>query len=159
MWEAWRPGLAALPRSSAHRRLGDSFPSVFFTIRHMVHAEVIGSIASRADRRHVGSPGTTMTRLESTWRALRERRLVWLGKAAPDHAVEFEASGGFIATVSVWQCLFHVLTHAHFHRGQLVTQLRQLGIRPPSRHLLGPSTSMNASAGEHATDYSEHDGR
>ncbi len=42
-----------------------------------------------------------------------------------------------MARVSAAECLIHVTTHAHFHRGQLASQCRQLGIVPPSRHLLG----------------------
>jgi uncharacterized damage-inducible protein DinB len=41
------------------------------------------------------------------------------------------------ASASAWQCLLHVVTHAHFHRGQLASQCRILGVCPPERHLMG----------------------
>jgi hypothetical protein len=51
--------------------------------------------------------------------------------------VEFEPAAGGIARVLVLECMIHVINHAHFHRGQLVSQYRALGVAPPSRHLIG----------------------
>jgi uncharacterized damage-inducible protein DinB len=51
--------------------------------------------------------------------------------------VDFDAMSGDVASVMAWECLIHVVSHAHFHRGQLVSQFRALGMQPPSRHLLG----------------------
>jgi uncharacterized damage-inducible protein DinB len=44
---------------------------------------------------------------------------------------------GVTASASAWECLLHVVTHAHFHRGQLASQCRILGVCPPERHLMG----------------------
>jgi uncharacterized damage-inducible protein DinB len=139
VWDQWWPALAALPRASVRRRLGGSFPSVFATARHMLDAEIYWQDRLEGRRGESDAAiGATIGDLEAGWRGLQQRRLAWVRKVDPQRAVRFEASGGYLATVSVWQCFIHVVTHAHFHRGQLATQFRALGVPPPSRHLLGP---------------------
>jgi uncharacterized damage-inducible protein DinB len=39
-------------------------------------------------------------------------------------------------TVSYWQMMQHVIDHSTYHRGQIVTMLRQLGVTPPSTGLI-----------------------
>ena len=34
-------------------------------------------------------------------------------------------------TASYWQMIQHVVDHSSYHRGQIVTMLRQLGVKPP----------------------------
>jgi uncharacterized damage-inducible protein DinB len=35
-----------------------------------------------------------------------------------------------------WQMIQHVVDHSSYHRGQIVTMLRQLGVQPPSTGLI-----------------------
>ena len=37
---------------------------------------------------------------------------------------------------SYWQMIQHVVDHSSYHRGQIVTMLRQLGVTPPSTGLI-----------------------
>ena len=39
-------------------------------------------------------------------------------------------------TISYWQMIQHVVDHSSYHRGQIVTILRQLGVIPPSTGLI-----------------------
>jgi uncharacterized damage-inducible protein DinB len=39
-------------------------------------------------------------------------------------------------TTSYWQMIQHVVDHSSYHRGQIVTMLRQLGVTPPSTGLI-----------------------
>jgi uncharacterized damage-inducible protein DinB len=39
-------------------------------------------------------------------------------------------------TTSYWQMIQHVVDHSSYHRGQIVTMLRQLGATPPSTGLI-----------------------
>ena len=138
VWNAWWPTLLELPKAIAHRRVVGSFPTLFATARHMVDAELYWQerLEAGPTDRTVASC-RTMPQLEKPWRALQEHRLAWLATANLKGPVHFEAAGGYTARVAAWECLMHVITHAHFHRGQLVSQCRELGVRPPSRHLLG----------------------
>jgi uncharacterized damage-inducible protein DinB len=37
---------------------------------------------------------------------------------------------------SYWQMIQHVVDHSSYHRGQIVTMLRQFGVTPPSTGLI-----------------------
>jgi uncharacterized damage-inducible protein DinB len=39
--------------------------------------------------------------------------------------------------IRTWECIIHVASHSHFHRGQLVLQFRQIELTPPSHHMIG----------------------
>jgi uncharacterized damage-inducible protein DinB len=39
-------------------------------------------------------------------------------------------------TAPYWQMIQHVVDHSSYHRGQIVTMLRQLGVTPPSTGLI-----------------------
>jgi uncharacterized damage-inducible protein DinB len=39
-------------------------------------------------------------------------------------------------TSAYWQMIQHVVDHSSYHRGQIVTMLRQLGVTPPSTGLI-----------------------
>jgi uncharacterized damage-inducible protein DinB len=136
-WDGWWPSLVGLPRAQAHRRIGGSYPSVFLTARHMVETEEYWQDRLEDGEGPGGPVPRSMAQLERVWRKLRERRRRWLTRGDPSSRVRFEAQGGVPAAVTAWECLLHVVTHAHFHRGQLATQCRALGVRPPSRHLIG----------------------
>jgi uncharacterized damage-inducible protein DinB len=45
------------------------------------------------------------------------------------------AQGGTIIA-TYWQMIQHVVNHSSYHRGQIVTMLRQLGVQPPSTGLM-----------------------
>jgi uncharacterized damage-inducible protein DinB len=138
VWDGWWPTLLGLDASVAHRSVGGSFPSVFATTKHMVEAEIYWQHRCEASREHGGAlMAETMAEVEAAWRQLQSRRLAWLEDADPSGEVAFETDGGEVGTVSMWECLIHIITHAHFHRGQLVSQCRVLGVSPPSRHFSG----------------------
>jgi uncharacterized damage-inducible protein DinB len=104
----------------------------------MVEAEIYWQHRCEASPEHGGSlPAENIAQVEAAWRQLQARRLVWLTTADPHSDVAFQTHDGSIGTFSLWQCVMHVITHAHFHRGQLVSQYRALGVAPPSRHFSG----------------------
>jgi uncharacterized damage-inducible protein DinB len=39
-------------------------------------------------------------------------------------------------TAPYWQMIQHVVDHSSYHRGQIVTMLRQLGVTPPSTGMM-----------------------
>lgn len=82
-------------------------------------------------------PFQGMADLNATWCRLQARRNAYLHGAAPCARVHFASASGDTVSVAVWECLVHVVSHAHFHRGQLASQFRELGFAPPSRHLIG----------------------
>ena len=139
VWAAWWPTLIGLPESAVSSPVGGSFPSVFSTTRHLVDAERYWQeIIDRGPAfEAMASTAGTIAALRAMWDGVRARRLAWLAEADPHAAVAFAPAGGGTATVHAWECVIHVVSHAHFHRGQLVSQCRSLGVDPPSRHLIG----------------------
>ena len=139
VWTKWWPALIDLPKADARRVVGGSHGSVMATTVHMVSTEIYWQ--HRLER--VAAPrGPTrlrgLTPLHAEWEALQARRRRWLRDADADRRVTFLADSGARVSVAAWECLVHVVSHAHFQRGQLVSQFRALGIVPPSRHLIGP---------------------
>ena len=53
-----------------------------------------------------------------------ERDFTWTDLQGETHTVPFR------------QALLHVVNHSTYHRGQVVAQLRQLGLRPPKTDLV-----------------------
>jgi uncharacterized damage-inducible protein DinB len=45
-------------------------------------------------------------------------------------------SEGATITRPLWQPVIHLVNHASYHRGQIVSLLRQMGYQPPSTDLI-----------------------
>ncbi len=137
LWGKWWPALLELSPEQAHQEVGGSFASVFATAAHMVGAETVWL------ERLMGSPEASfppipmdMKGLYEGWQQLATRRREWLTTADPETKIAYRFTGG-TATNSVTEIVLHFTSHAHFHRGQLASQLRLLGLKPPSVHYIG----------------------
>lgn len=134
LWRQWWPALLGLPPEQAHEEVGGSFPSVFATALHMVGSELTWQ--TRCDGHKTETPlPEDMATLYRDWEALALRRQGWLQEHSPQALVTYAYSGG-TATNQVDEIVLHLTSHAHFHRGQLATQVRLLGLKPPSAHLI-----------------------
>jgi uncharacterized damage-inducible protein DinB len=137
LWEKWWPTLVELSPEQTHHKVGGSFDSVFATTAHMVGAETVWL------ERLQGNPEATfpptpaeMQGLHEHWQQLAARRQEWLTTADPEAKITYRFTGG-TASNSVAEIVLHFTSHAHFHRGQLASQLRLLGLKPPSVHYIG----------------------
>ncbi|AWR86662.1 DinB family protein [Meiothermus taiwanensis WR-220] len=74
--------------------------------------------------------------LHELWQQVAAKRKSGLEAADPDARITYAYSGG-TATNTVAEIVLHFTSHAHFHRGQLASQMRLLGLQPPSAHLIG----------------------
>jgi uncharacterized damage-inducible protein DinB len=50
--------------------------------------------------------------------------------------VTYKTTEGKQFSYPLWQMMQHVVNHSSYHRGQIVTMLRQLGIRPVGTDLI-----------------------
>lgn len=137
LWEKWWPTLLELSPEQTHQKVGGSFDSVFATAAHMVGAETVWL------ERLQGNPEATfpptpaeMQGMHEHWQQLAARRQEWLTKADPEAKITYRFTGG-TASNSVAEVVLHFTSHAHFHRGQLASQLRLLDLKPPSVHYIG----------------------
>ena len=59
--------------------------------------------------------------------------LAGLNEEAPGHPFSYisYARQGQTMSFTLWRLFYHLLNHQSYHRGQVTTQLRQLGAAPP----------------------------
>lgn len=113
--------------------VSSSFPSVWATILHMWDAEAIWWQRLRLQERIVAPSSHfegTLPEMAAGWQQQTQVWLKWL-EQAPEHALQHE----FIYHNTkreqfkqpTFQVLLHLFNHGTYHRGQLVTLLRQAG--------------------------------
>jgi len=118
------------------RNLGSSFASVLATLLHMQSAEWVWyhrwqgeSPMTRVDQTHV----RTVDAVRDAWRPLERdiRAFVeGLGAAGLARVIHYRTLDGQPASSAYWQMIVHLVNHGSYHRGQVATMLRQLGVTP-----------------------------
>lgn len=123
-----------LPEEKQVQEIKSSFPGFYKTVLHLWDAEAIWWQRMRLQERIIPpSEGFTGSLKEIISNLLQQNKLWqdWI-VAAQEHALQHE----FIYYNSrkekfkqpVYQMLIHLFHHASFHRGQIVTLLRQVGV-------------------------------
>ncbi|GIW24192.1 DinB family protein [Meiothermus sp.] len=137
LWTKWWPALQALSPEQAQQEVGGSFPSVLATTAHMVGAEAVWleRLLGNPAASFPSNPGN-MQSLFERWQQLAASRQAWLSNADPEAPITYNFTGG-TATNRVSEIVLHFTSHTHFHRGQLASQFRLLGLQPPSAHWIG----------------------
>jgi uncharacterized damage-inducible protein DinB len=59
-----------------------------------------------------------------------------MGHEDLDRVIRYKSFAGDEFSNPLWQSLHQVSNHASYHRGQIVTLLRQLGVKPASTDLI-----------------------
>ncbi len=121
------------------RPMGSSFSSLRDTLAHLVGAEWIwlerwrGKSPTMKDAQEFAAEkfptlGTVQERWQTVEAGVREylARLTEHGLVGPLRYVNVK---GETWTYPLWQTLFHVVNHQTYHRGQVTTILRQLGLQ------------------------------
>lgn len=120
-----------LPAALLEQQVTSSFPSLLKTLFHIWDAEYIWM------ERLAGKPVTTWPgknedgRLDLNEMLACSRKYVTLAENSDDHFLRSETlyktlKGDEFSTVN-YGILFHVFNHGTFHRGQIVTMLRNVG--------------------------------
>lgn len=134
--------LAALPAEPYFRDLKSSHGGIHGTLCHIVWAEELWL------NRWLGRPnpavaqGRDLATLEAArarWEALETERAAFLADFDParlDDTIEVRPSTGGAYRHTFRQMFRHAVDHSTYHRGQLVTLLRQVGATPPSTGLI-----------------------
>ncbi len=114
-----------------------SFPSVRDTLVHIYsadwiwyrrwHGESPTGLLSAEPFHDVASVRAAWTELE----ALTRRHVEALDQAGIERVTDYRLLNGTPGSSAFWQMLQHVVNHGSYHRGQIVTMLRQLGAPPP----------------------------
>jgi len=134
--------LEPLPAESYLRDLKSSHGGLHGTLCHIVWAEQLWL------NRWLGNPNPpvlqgrdlpTLTAARARWEAIeteREAFLAGLSERRLDEAVVVKPSAGGEHVHTFREMFRHAVDHSSYHRGQLVTLLRQVGATPPSTGLI-----------------------
>ena len=129
--------LAPLTHEQFVRELGSSFTSIQDTLGHVYSAEWAwhqrwtgNSPTSQLPREtfpDVGSVRTLWLKTEADVRGFLES----LGEEGIHRVFAYKTLAGDEATSAFWHMLQHVVNHGSYHRGQITTMMRQVGLAAP----------------------------
>lgn len=123
--------------------LGSSFPSVRDTVVHIVGTEWVwlerwrGHSADAREVEQMFAPPrfSDLASVRAFWESNGGRLLDYVrALSAADLArrVAYRNTAGTAYESEQWEMLAHVVNHGSYHRGQVITMLRQLGAAVPS---------------------------
>jgi uncharacterized damage-inducible protein DinB len=119
------------------RPAGGSFPSVRDTLAHMVAVEWLWLQRWKGVYARTLIPADEFPALQAVidrWLSVeRDFRsyLAGLDEEALARHLSYINFQGETWTYPLWQMIAHVLNHQSYHRGQVATQLRMIGVHPP----------------------------
>jgi uncharacterized damage-inducible protein DinB len=134
--------VSSIPDDEFLRDLGSSFPSVRDTLVHILAAEWVW--VSRWEgvsptAMPEGWASSTYDQLRVHWREVEQRQQKFLANGTEDRLdqpVAYQTTDGQRFEIPLWQLLRHVVNHSTYHRGQVITMLRQLGAGTVSTDLV-----------------------
>ncbi|MDE3137866.1 MAG: DinB family protein [Acidobacteriota bacterium] len=132
----------ALSEDQFTENLRSSFPSVRETLAHIAAAQWIWT-----ERWHGSSPTAPPDWYKAADRAALRAKLTELDRnlieytshlspADLERVTEYRNMSGQGSAQPLWQPLQHLANHGTYHRGQIVTMLRQLGAAAPHTDLI-----------------------
>jgi uncharacterized damage-inducible protein DinB len=141
-YSAWANGrmfdaAAALPAEQLSATIASSFPSVLGTLGHIVAAEWIwlrrwlGDSPMAAPAWVAGSSLPELRARLGEVEAERDRFLGRLEDVDLERIVQYRRMSGEEHADRLADLVRHAVNHSTYHRGQLATQLRQVGASPP----------------------------
>jgi uncharacterized damage-inducible protein DinB len=135
--------LAALPVEQYRKNLKGSHQGIHGTLTHLVTAEKIWL------SRWVGNPDTahlkpeevtSLADLKAIWETVARETVRFLStmkEKKMQDSITITSARGDKYTHTYAQTFQHLVNHSSYHRGQIVTMLRQLGGQPVSTDLIG----------------------
>lgn len=134
--------VAQLDEGAYRKDLGNSFGSVHGTVVHTLGAEEVW-----LKRWHGESPTALVSsdafasfaEVRRRWDALEGELQRFLGSLTEQDAprvFQYRDLRGNAYATPLWQMMQHVVNHSTYHRGQVITMLRQLGAKPVATDLI-----------------------
>jgi len=133
---------AALTNEQFTRDLGSSFGSVRDTLAHLYGAEWLWNERFHGRRPSGLPPASALGDLAAVRAKLEEMDRYYvdfvssLGSLELDRIIRYTNLAGESCADPLWQALHQLSNHATYHRGQIVTLLRQLGTKGVSTDLI-----------------------
>jgi uncharacterized damage-inducible protein DinB len=131
-----------LSQQQFEQPLGNSFTSIRATLVHLLGAQWVW-LERLSGRSPEGLPDIcdfpTLEAIARQWEVIEDsfrEHLSGLHEEQLRGRISYVNFQGETWTYPVWLVLLHVVNHQTYHRGQITTLLRQLGIQPPAIDLL-----------------------
>jgi uncharacterized damage-inducible protein DinB len=125
------------------KEIGGSFGSVRGTLLHLYGAEWVWleRFHGRSPRAmpDEGRPATTLADVRTKWDPIQEQLRVFVQELTPAKlagSLSYTSFAGEPFTRVLSDALVHLVNHGTYHRGQVVTLVRQLGKPAPSTDFL-----------------------
>jgi uncharacterized damage-inducible protein DinB len=133
--------LEAIPAEQYLQDMKGSHGGIHTTLVHMVGAEKVWLERFQGAPQPFLSenPPPSLAELKSIWEKVGFDTAKWLGTQS-DKSLQgtftMKTLKGDAFTHVFWQAYQHVVNHSTYHRGQIITMMRQLGVKPPSTDLI-----------------------
>jgi len=134
---------AALTNEQFTRNLGSSFGSVRDTLAHIYGADYVWNerLQGRSPSSLLSAGGfPDLASVREKLEEIDEHYIDYTSKLTPqdlERVIRYKSFAGDEFSNPLWQSLHQVSNHATYHRGQVVTMLRQLGVKAVSTDLIG----------------------
>ncbi len=130
--------IGGLSEEQYGRHVVSSYPTIRDTLAHIVFAEWLWLERWRG-RSHAEYPAwmtePPFPKLEEEMRAIAAERRAFLDDLTEDaieSTIDYRSMKGDPFTMPLGGVMIHCANHSTYHRGQLVTMLRQVGATPPN---------------------------
>jgi uncharacterized damage-inducible protein DinB len=133
--------VARLPEEQYLRDLKGSYGGIHGTLAHVVWAELLWlhRWMGKLNPATADIAGLTLPELMGRWEVVEQQRqqfFTGMNETRLDETRVVKPSSGGEYVHSYRQMFRHFINHSSYHRGQIVTFLRQLGAKPPSTDLI-----------------------
>jgi uncharacterized damage-inducible protein DinB len=84
-------------------------------------------------------PPKTLEELKAVWEKVGYDTAKWLGTMSDKSLAgtfTMKTAKGDTFTHTYWEAFQHLVNHSSYHRGQIITMMRQLGVKPPGTDLI-----------------------
>lgn len=126
----------ALSPEELHRDMQTSHSSVWGTLDHAYRADSLWLKRLQGDgntKLDTIAAAEGLSDLRAKWRDSQAGLISFAGSLSDSdwpRAIEYRFLSGSEGRSPIYETLLHVVNHGTFHRGQIVTLLRQLGAKP-----------------------------
>ncbi|MGH9706493.1 MAG: DinB family protein [Candidatus Acidiferrales bacterium] len=133
---------AAMSAEQFTRDLGSSFGSVRDTLAHIVLVEHLWLERWHGRSLAGFSPSTDfpdLAAVRARWTEIERDLLDYIASLKTEdvqRVMQYQTTTGTAQAQPLWQMLQHMVNHGSYHRGQVATLLRQLGVKPAPTDLI-----------------------